>query len=134
MSAQFEFLHEGKGVYIDCYGNLITEDLVKAYHEIYRQDTALALHYHVIDLRDLESLEISAENLLKLAEQDKRRLQSNTNLKIAFLTNHDVVRSVVFMWCGYIGLGEQHVKQFSNLEQAYGWLGFAIPTVVPEAP
>ena len=127
MSARFELLHEGKGVLVYCHGNLISEDLFAVNRAIFTNDKITQLQYYLIDLTDIHSLEISAENLLKLARNDKARLQMNPYLRLAFVTDHDVVRSVVSMWSGYIGLGDRQVRQFARRDEAFDWLEQKLP-------
>jgi len=124
LSARYKFLHDHKGVQVDCYGNLTSTELFNVNAAIFGDPKAVALHFQVIDLSDVESLEIPAEHLLRLAKEDRSHLESNPQLKLAFVTNHAVVRSVVFMWRGHIKLSEQFVQQFSSLQQAYEWLGY----------
>jgi len=127
LSARFELLHEGKGVLVYCHGNLISEDLFAVNRAIFTNDKITQLQYCLIDLTDIHSLEISAENLLKLARNDKARLQMNPDLRLAFVTDHDVVRSVVSMWSGYIGLGDRQVRQFTRRDEAFDWLEQKLP-------
>lgn len=134
MSARYELLNDGAGVIIDCFGNLVSEDIFAVNRAIDKDPLASKAGYYLIDLSDLDSLEISAENLLKIANADNARLQSRPSVKFAFVTNHDVVRSVVFMWCGYIGLGDQCVRQFPTREQAFEWLGEKHPQGLVESP
>ena len=124
MSARYKFLQAGKGVQVDCYGNLTSTELFNANAAIFSDPKAAALQFQIIDLSDVESLEIPAEHLLKLAKDDRDHLQDNPQLKLAFVTNHDVVRSVVFMWRGHIKLNEEFVQQFTSIQQAYEWLGY----------
>jgi hypothetical protein len=124
LSARFEFQGENSaGVVVTCYGNLASEDLFAANLEIFARVEAADLRYYLIDLSDVDSLGISAEKLLLLAQRDRTLLQGNPELRMAFVTNHEVVESVVRLWLGYIDQGKQSVQQFTDMQAARTWVG-----------
>jgi hypothetical protein len=122
LSASFAF--QGDGVVVTCWGNLNSNDLFTASSNIYAMIEAASLRYYLVDLCDVDSLGFSAENLLLLAQRDKAALQNNPGLKIAFVTNHEVVESVIRLWRGHIDQSEQSVQQFKDMQSACAWVGY----------
>lgn len=133
MSVSIEYQHQpwGEGVALVFSANVSSDELLQATTNIADSEQASTLQYRVVDLNAVDSLEISAEKLQALARGDKDLLALNPDLKFAFICQHQVVQSVVQMWCTYIDQCEQRVRQFSSLELAQSWLALQAD---PESP
>ena len=122
MSASIEYENEGAGVLIKCSGHVHSDELVAAHQHVFERSDMQAPRYQIIDLNDVDSLNISVDRLQFLAAQLRVQIKRLPDLQVAFVSNHDLVQSIVHIWCVFIHEGKEAVQQFNELDQAREWV------------
>ena len=122
MSASIEYEDEDRGVLLTCTGDVNSDDVIAINSLIHEQGRLVQLRYYILDLNNVESVDVSADKLRYLAEQFEFALEIGTNLKIAVVSTHDVVNSLIQMWCTYLNEGTQLFQQFGTLSEARSWI------------
>ncbi len=122
MSVSIEYEDEGHGVLLTCKGAVNSDEVIAINAAIHEQGRLINLRYYLLDLSDTESVDVSADKLRYLAEQLEFGAELVGGLKIAVVTNHVVVTSIVQMLYSYLDESGKQFEQFNSLADARLWL------------
>lgn len=86
MPIQIKYRDGGIGVEFIGSGVVDGADIIAANREIYRNDNFYRQRYQVIDRTNCRKYQVSHEEIIKIAEQDKVSAKTNPNIIIAFIS------------------------------------------------
>ena len=122
MPEEKKYLSDDYSVEIIGKGVVSGEELYNTANVVYSGDTLLKQKYLLINFVHVENLDVSTEDIVKLANQDIAASKTNPNILIAIVGEQDVVFGLARMW-------EAHVYEFAfetmvvrEREEAVAWI------------
>lgn len=84
------------------------------------------LRYQIVDLRDLDRLEMSTEDLREVAEIDRSIApRKRPDFQLAIILSSDCMYAIARMWETYVADPDNNAQIFYSMEKAREWLGQA---------
>lgn len=114
---------EDKGVYWKYYGHVSGDEVVEASASIYGDPRFDNLHYKLVDFTDVEILDMSAEQILKIASQHDAARLSNPKIKNALISNTNTEQALIQFRDFFNERESWEVQIFENIKEANDWIG-----------
>ena len=111
---------EKRGAYWKYSGNVSGEEVVNACTVIYGDHRFDSLDYKIVDFLDIESIQISEQELLKIAFQDKAAELTNPHIKSAIVMT--VGAEFGKQFASYFDDSGWEVEVFGDVESARQWI------------
>jgi len=101
-------------------GNVSGKEVVNACSAIYGDHRFDALDYKIVDFLDIESIQISEHELLKIAFQDKAAELTNPHIKSAIVMT--IGSELGEQFASYFDDSGWEVEVFEDIESARQWI------------
>jgi len=112
---------EKRGIYWKYSGDVSGKEVIAACASIYGDPRFDALNYKMVDFLDVESIQISEDELLSIAFQDKAAELTNPSIKSAIVMILGVELGEKF--ASYFDDSGWDVEVFADVESARQWIG-----------
>lgn len=113
---------EQNGVYWKYSGNVSGQEIIDASTEIYGDPRFDSLKYKLVDFSDVESIEISEEEIKLITFQHAASSKSNARIKNAIVMAKYDERGKLFAHY-LVKSSSWEVSVFNNLTEANNWVG-----------
>ncbi len=122
MPEEKKYLSDDYGVESIGKGVVSGEELYNTANVVYSGDTLLKQKYLLINFVHLENLDVSTEDIVKLANQDIAASKTNPNILIAIVGEQDVVFGLARMWEAHVYESAFETMVFREREEAVAWI------------
>ncbi len=122
MPEEKKYLSDDYGVEIIGKGVVSGEELYNTANVVYSGDTLLKQKYLLINFVHVENLDVSTEDIVKLANQDIAASKTNPNILIAIVGEQDVVFGLARMWEAHVYESAFETMVFREREEAVAWI------------
>lgn len=128
MSASITFENDHRGAVVACNKVLSGQDFIETNNALYNSPTIFDLQYCITILDDIESVEITTEQLSFIAQQDAEGALKTAHKKlfIALVISNDIVEGIARLYQHYIDSDKVVVKTFKTLNSARAWIDSVI--------
>ncbi len=109
-------------VVLHCEGDVLVDDFVKANDYIYAELDARLARLQIVDLTTATRIELSAEDVQRLADQDRRAVDVIDRVAIAVVAPKDFAFGLARMWEAYADAPDVVTAVFRDLDTARDWL------------
>lgn len=108
------------------FGNVKADELMRSNMEIYGDPRFDDLHYQIVDLRDIYSLqEVSPERSLAVVQEvascDAAAARSNPNIKVAIIADGETLEALASLYSFELSESPWQVKIFPTMADARAW-------------
>src|SRR5690606_25614412 len=81
------------------------------------------LRYQIIDLRQVERMDITAEQIQRIAEADREAAERGPGAKVAIVANHDLTIGLSRIYLIHARSDKLESRIFCSLDEARSWIG-----------
>lgn len=103
-------------------GVISGEQMIKQSEKAYSPAVLAKLRYQIIDLRNVERMDITSEQMRQLAMLDRRAAEQSAGGKIAIVASHDLTVGLSRIYSAYAQSPELDAKIFPTMEEARAWV------------
>lgn len=82
-----------------------------------------SLRYQIIDLRQVERMDITAEQIQQIAEADREAAERGPGAKVAIIANHDLTIGLSRIYLIHAQSAKLESRIFCSLDEAWEWIG-----------
>lgn len=126
-----EFLEDGGLIGVGA-GALTGQQIIDANRVVYAtEEQTLACVHQIHDYRRVETIDISVNDIRRMAELDKRVARINPNIIVAVVTGSDVGFGLSRIWQGYTNEYPFVSKVFRSMSEARIWLSEQLKETPP---
>lgn len=118
------FEDHGRGMLFVARGVVSGAELLKRNRKTYTPDVLAQLRYQIVDLRELDRLDISTQQMQELAALDRQAAESIASpsaLRVAIVVNHDLTEGLARIYCAYARSPRLEAQVFADLDAARNW-------------
>lgn len=119
---QVGFENEGKGLIFVAEGVLSGEQLIRQTEKTYQATECEQLCYQIIDLRQVERMDITAEQIKQVAQLDCQAAENGRLTRIALVADHDLTIGLSRIYSAYAQSACLQTRVFRSEEEARAWL------------
>lgn len=113
---------EGRGLVVVARGVISGEQLLRQTRKTYAPDVVQRLRYQIIDLRDVERMDITAEQMKQLASLNRQAAEAAAGAKIAIVACHDLTVGLSRIYSAYAQSPQLQARIFRSMEDARAWV------------
>jgi hypothetical protein len=121
--AVLSFENDGRGMLLVGEGVISGEQLIRQTEKTYASDAVSQLQYRIIDLRGVHRMDITADQMQKLAELDRKAAERCPGTKIAIVASHDLTFGLSRIYSAYAQSANLQARIFRTLDEARAWIG-----------
>ncbi|MCE0558357.1 MULTISPECIES: hypothetical protein [unclassified Motilimonas] len=122
MPLSIKRLNDG-GVIIQATGVINVNDIREIKSTLYTDNHSIKnIHYQILDYSQAQDLDLSHEDIWKMALRDKEALQINPHMLIAVISEKDVIYGLSRMWNAYTETTPLNTGVFRDLANAEEWV------------
>lgn len=114
--------NDGKGLLFVGRGVLSGEFLVRQTRKTYSTEVLGRLCYQIIDLREVERMDITTEQIKQLALLDRQAAEAASGGKIAIVASHDLTVGLSRIYSAYAESPNLETRIFPTMEEARAWV------------
>ena len=122
MPIQIKYIDDGIGVEFIGSGVVTGADIIAANKEIYRNENFYRQKYQIVDRTKCTKYQVSHEEIIKIAEQDKVAAKINPNIVIAFISTTPLQYGISRMYQAYVGNDGFLTEVFKDRKSAEHWI------------
>lgn len=122
MPIQIIYIDEGIGVEFIASGVVTGADIIAANKEIYRNENFSKQRYQIVDRTKCTKFDVSHEEIMIIAEQDKIAAKTNPNIIIALISVSPLQYGISRMYQAYVGDEGFLTEVFRDRNSAEKWL------------
>jgi hypothetical protein len=122
MPVEIKYIGHGYGVELNGTGIVTGEEIYEANKVIYSGGTPLKQKYQIADYDNAEHLDISHEDIVRLARQDIEVSKTSPNIIFAIVGEKDITFGLARMWEAYAFQSNFETKVFRNRKKAVSWI------------
>jgi hypothetical protein len=122
MPIQIKYIDEGIGVEFISSGIVTGADIIAANKEIYRNENFYRQRYQLVDRTNCTKYQVSHEEIIKIAEQDKVAARINPKIIIAFISTSPLQYGISRMYQAYVGDNGFLTEVFKDRKSAEKWI------------
>lgn len=120
VTARFE--NDGRGMVFIGQGVISGEQLIQQTEKTYSPDVLGRLCYQIIDLRGVERMDITAEQMKHLATLDCKAAEVMSGAKIAIIASHGLTVGISRIYSAYAQSPKLEAQIFPTIEKARAWI------------
>lgn len=122
LTASFE--NDGRGMVFIAQGVISGEQLLRQTAETYSREVLTRLRYQIVDLRAVERMDVTSEQMRELAKLDCEAAESVSDAKIAIaiVACHDLTIGISRIYSAYAQSPNLEAKIFPSVEEARRWI------------
>jgi hypothetical protein len=122
MPIQIKYIDGGIGVEFIGSDVVTGADIVAANKEIYRNENFYRQKYQIVDRTKCTKYQVSHEEIIKIAEQDKVAAKTNPNIIIALISTSPLQYGISRMYQAYVGDDGFLTALFRDRKSAEHWI------------
>jgi hypothetical protein len=122
MPIQIIYIDDGIGVEFICSGVVTGADIIAANKEIYRNENFSKQRYQILDRTNCTKFDVSHQEIIIIAEQDKTAAKTNPNIITAFISVSPMQYGISRMYQAYVGDEGFLTEVFRDRESAEKWI------------
>jgi hypothetical protein len=115
--------NNGRGMLFIGEGVISGEELIRQTEKSYDSEALNRLQYQIIDLRDVHRMDITADQMRKLAELDCKAAERSSGTKIAIVASHDLTFGLSRIYSAYAQSPNLQARIFRTMNEARAWIG-----------
>lgn len=122
--SELAFEDHGRGLVFVARGVVSGRYLLKRNKKTYSTEVLEQLRYQIVDLRELDRLDISTEQMQELAAMDRRAAEQSPSpvpLRVAIVIAHDITEGLGRIYCAYAKSPALDAQVFFDMETARSW-------------
>jgi hypothetical protein len=113
---------EPRGVVWKFAGRVTGHELLSANHEIYGDARFDEMRYQIVDLTEVEVFDVTEEDMLVVAANDRAAARSRANVRVAVATADEMVRQLSEMYEGATSPSPWTQRVFDSVSAAREWI------------
>ena len=122
MPIEIEYLHGGCGIEMIGKGVVSGKEIYDGNCIIYSGDTLSRHKYQIVNLGNVERVEVSQEEAVKLANQDIEASKTNPDIVIAVVADLNHAFGLGRMWEAHANKSGFKTRVFRKREEATAWI------------
>lgn len=128
-----EYTHiAGKGLLLKGRGRVRGKDIAEIKSAIYETRRKIkSIAYQICDFTEVKEVNLSVEDVRKIASQDEKASEINPSMLIAVVGEKDVVYGFARKWEAYVDKQHFETRVFRNLEDAQNWIASKTESKLP---
>lgn len=108
------------------YTGIVTgKEALDSNYEVYSDNRFDDLRHEIVDFTNADGIDMSDQEVKKIAYMDKAATNSNPDIKVAMVGSPEMIKSISGMYAKYSENSRWKVAVFETLEEAEKWLGTA---------
>ncbi len=127
------FENDGQGLLFTGRGVLSGEQMIENTPTTYSPEVLQRLRYQIVDLRGVERMDISCEQMQHLAQMDRSAAQANAAMRVAIVAAHDITIALGRIYSAYAQSPKLETRVFTTMEEARTWVRDASSGDSPKA-
>ena len=132
MPIQLKYIDEGIGVEFIGSGVVTGADIIAANKKIYRNENFYRQRYQIVDRTKCTKYQVSHEEIIIIAEQDKVAAKTNPNIIIAFISTSPLQYGISRMYQAYVGDEGFLTEIFRNRKSTEKWIEEQLKNQLPD--
>ena len=132
MAYEISFENSGRGAVLRFSGDVSGSEVLEAAREMYDADTKLRLRYQIVDLTGASSLDISENQLRRIAFLDKQAASKNPRQIVALVGSNEIFAGsdknyaiYTEVWAGF------STEFFTSMAEVRDWVAREYPEISP---
>jgi hypothetical protein len=122
MPIRIYYLEDG-GVLAKCEGIVTGSEIKETNDQLYETEEKIRkILYQVVDFTGVEKLLVSNADIDIIVSQDKKAFEINPSMRIAVVSEQDLIFGLARMWEGKAYSPSFETKVFRKLEDAQEWI------------
>ncbi len=123
MPIDIRYLDEGRGVLWKAYGHLSGKEVMETNTEVHSEPERMkSYRYVLVDLTDVESVQISNNELVRIVAQDELAARSRPQSVVAIAAPTDVMFGISRMWEAHVDQLGWDTAVFRTRREADQWI------------
>jgi len=122
MPVEIKYFNDGYGIELVGKGVVTGQEIYDANIIVYSGDTLLRQKYQIINFANVEKLDVSQEEAVKLANQDIEASRTNPNIVIAVVAALNHAFGLGRMWEALVNKSDFETMVFRRREEAVAWI------------
>ena len=122
MSLEVTYENNFHGVMFTYHHELSGMETIAANNALYASPNADKLRYAIIDLRDIDTVDITTEQMSILAQQDNEEAAKASGQKLAIVVDNDLIHGVSSFYSLYVNSSIIEARTFNTMEEARSWI------------
>ncbi len=110
------------GVRLSFYGKITSNEIMDANTELINHPEFESFNYQLWIFDPVEDFVLRTNDLQRMAEQDKKASEKNSNIKVAIFSSSQLVFGLGRMYEAIYGEGPWEIMIFYNLDEAEKWI------------
>ena len=132
MPIQIKYIDGGIGVEFIGSGVVTGADIIATNKEIYRNENFYRQRYQIVDRTNCSKYQVSHEEIIKIAEQDKVAAKTNPNIIIALISTSPLQYGLSRMYQAYVGDDAFLSEIFRDRKSAEKWIEEQLKKQLPD--
>ena len=116
---------EARGVVWKFSGRVTGAELLNANHEIYGDSRFDQMAYQIVDLTEVERFDVTEEDMVVVAANDRAAALSRADVKVAIATRDEIVRQLSSLYEAASATSPWEQKVFETVAAARAWVSEA---------
>lgn len=113
---------DDKYTVLHCEGEIHADDFMKANERLYSEGSGSASRFQIVDLIDVTMTDVSAEELRRIAGQDKQAVKTRGRVAIAVVASKDLAFGLSRVWQAYAENPQVVTQIFRDRPSAREWI------------
>jgi hypothetical protein len=122
MPVEIKYFNDGYGIELFGKGVVTGQEIYDANIIVYSGDTLLKQKYQIINFANVEKLDVSQEEAVRLANQDIEASRTNPNIVIAVVAALNHAFGLGRMWEAHVNKSDFETMVFRRREEAVAWI------------
>ena len=122
MPIELEHLDDGRGVLWQFRGTVTGQDMIDTNDTVFSEEPTDRLLYLLVDTSTADQIEVSVDEIAKIALQDKMAADKYHNLVIAAVASEQSIFGLARMWEARSEDARLHTQVFRTVPEAQAWL------------
>jgi hypothetical protein len=113
---------EPEGVLWRFWGAATGQELLQSNLDIYGDSRFDDIRYEICDFLDVTTIDLDERDLRKVAHLDLAAAKTNPRIKVAVVTNRDLIKGYTNMYAAYVGQSPWETQFFATMAEARDWI------------
>lgn len=118
----FQISWRNQGVEWQFTGRVTGAEIIRTNMEIYGDGRFDDLDYQIVDFSNIDEIQITEDDVKKIAYFDMAASKSNPDLKVAIISQEEKLLSYIGLYAAYMQGIEWDIHIFQNRKMAVEWL------------
>lgn len=122
MPVEIKYFNGGDGIELIGKGVVTGQEIYDANIVVYSGDTLRKQKYQIVNFTNVEKLDLSLEEAVKIANQDVEASKTNPNIVIAVVAALNHAFGLGRMWEAHVNKSDFETMVFRRREEAVAWI------------